>query len=221
MNILEDINLTINKGEKISIVGTSGAGKSTLLKLIAGIYNPTKGKILFNNKIIDKSYRKSDKIGYIDTNTVLFNRSIYYNITLGDKDISFHDVEKICKELGIYEEIQAMPMGFDTVVGEKGGHLSSGQRQRIAFARILIRKPQLICLDEATNSLDAINEAKVMNYLKNHNIAQVVITHKLYMVKNSDIIFVVDCGKIVGKGTHNELSVSCEIYSKIKEKELV
>ena len=221
LNILEDINLTINKGQKISIVGTSGAGKSTLLKLIAGIYNPTKGKILYVDNKVEKNYGKSDKIGYIDTNTILFNRSIYYNIALGDEDIVFHDVEKICKDLGIYDEIQAMPMGFDTVVGEKGSHLSSGQRQRIAFARILVRKPQLICLDEATNNLDAINEGKIMNYLRNQNITQIIVTHKLYMVKNSDIILVIDHGKIVGKGTHNELSVSCDVYSKIKERELV
>lgn len=218
---LERINLKIKKGQKVSVIGTSGAGKSTLLKIIAGLYNPTDGEVLFNEEKSGYIYGKSDMIGYIDANMVLFNRSIYYNIVLGEDDIGYYDVVNICKELGIYDEIQAMPMGFDTVVGERGNHLSSGQRQRIAFARILVRKPQILCLDEATNNLDAINETKVIEYLANHQITQIMVTHKLYLVKNSDVIIVLDDGKIVGKGTHKELINSCEIYSKIKEKELV
>lgn len=207
---ISKINIDIKKGECIAIVGESGSGKSTIAKIIAGLYMPTDGKVFYDNcessKVDLSEIRK--KMGIVPQEVSLFNRTILENIRLDRTEYELSDVQKVCEIVNIHEDISNMPLGYNTIISEMGVNLSGGQRQRIALARALLSSPKVVLLDEATSSLDAINENKVMDYFKSIGSTRIIIAHRLSTVKNADKIFVIELGRISEMGTHNELMAS-------------
>lgn len=205
--VIKNISMHIKPGQKIGIVGPSGSGKSTLSKILLGIYTPTKGKIYFDDLELDKYYKKSlrKQIGAVPQEISLFNKSILDNIRVSNKNISLDKVKKVAKIAQIYDEIEKMPMKYNTFISNMGMNLSGGQRQRIALARAILNNPKILVLDEATSSLDSINESNVSNYFKNIGCTRIVIAHRLSTIIDSDIIFAINNGEIVEFGTHKEL----------------
>ncbi len=204
--VLKDINLNVVMGKKVAIVGESGAGKSTLIKLILGLYQPEEGSVKLNQyDVKDISSAQFKKlIGVIPQDIKLFNGSIRYNITLGE-DIPDDIIEDALKKAKIYEDIEQMPLKENTLVTMGGKNFSSGQRQRIALARVLAFKPQMVILDEATNSLDGINESEIMAILDDMNITQIIVSHRFSTIKNADYAYLIKGGTIKEQGTISEL----------------
>ncbi|MHD0398423.1 peptidase domain-containing ABC transporter [Staphylococcus simulans] len=204
--VIDDISFKLKEGEKIALVGSSGSGKSTLAKLLVSIYLPTSGKLIFENKNIDsidlKDLRK--QIGVIPQDITLFNKSIIDNLTGGLK-YEHNEIIDACKKVNIHKEIMDMPMNYHTIISELGTNLSGGQRQRLLLAKVLLRKPKVILLDEATSYLDNINEKIIMDMIKNENITSIIIAHRLSTIEDADCIYLVEKGKIVEHGKHNEL----------------
>lgn len=205
--VLKDISLHIKSGQKVAIVGTSGSGKSTLGKLLLGLYTPNTGDIFYDSvnlrNINKKELRK--QMGVVPQDIHLFNKSIYENISMGMEDISLEKVRKAAHIAQIGKEIEDMPMNYYTLVSSMGLNLSGGQRQRMALARALINNSKLIVLDEATSSLDSVNEARVANFFKETGCTCVIIAHRLSTIINADVIYVMDKGRIVEFGNHGEL----------------
>ncbi|WP_342715401.1 peptidase domain-containing ABC transporter [Bacillus paramycoides] len=205
--ILKNINLRINPGQKVALVGKSGAGKSTLSRLILGLYEPTQGSIYYdghNLLHLDKeTFRK--KIGVVPQDVSLFNRSIKENIALHQPDATMEDIIEAAKVAKIHDEIMLMPMNYNTIISELGMNISGGQRQRLAIARALVHKPSILVLDEATSSLDHVNEKEIDEYLSSINCTRIVISHRLTSLVNSDLILVLDNGEIIESGTHVDL----------------
>lgn len=214
--VLKDINLKINKSEVIALVGASGAGKSTIADLLARFYDISKGEILIDginikNIKID-SLRKM--IGIVPQEVILFNDTIRNNILFGLSNIPEELLIETSKSANAYDFIMETEKGFDTVIGERGMKLSGGQKQRLAMARTFLRNPQILILDEATSSLDSESESLVQEALEKlmENRTSIIIAHRLSTVKNADRLYVLDEGKIVQSGTHDELIKQGGIY---------
>lgn len=212
--VLDDINLSIEAGKKVAIVGSSGSGKSTLAKLILGLYEPTQGEIYYDDMNINDMNKQEvrKQMGIVPQDISLLNRSILENIRMNREEISLDEVKEASKLAQIHEEIEEMPMGYHTLVSEMGLNLSGGQRQRIALARALINKPKMIVLDEATSSLDSVNEMRVSRYLSAIGTTRIIIAHRLSTIIDADEIFVMKAGKIVEQGTHQELFQKAGCY---------
>jgi len=207
--VLRGIDLTIQPGEVIGIVGRSGSGKSTLAKLVQRLYLPESGRVLVDGMdlaVADTSSLRR-QIGVVLQENMLFNRSIRENIALSDPGLPLEAVIAAAKLAGAHEFILELPEGYDTMVGEHGSSLSGGQRQRIAIARALITNPRILIFDEATSALDYESERIIQNNMK--AICQgrtvIVIAHRLSAVRGADRIIVIDRGQIVEQGTHAEL----------------
>lgn len=218
-NVLNNLNLKIRKGENVAVVGTSGSGKSTLTKLLLGLYLPTAGEILYdgvNAEYIDKSHLRK-QIGIVPQDMSLFNKSILENITMGNSKISLNEVKRAARIAMIQEDIEKMPMNYHTLVSDLGMNLSGGQKQRIILARALLNSPHLLILDEATSSLDNVNEKKVANFLNHSGCTRITVAHRLSTIQDADKIIVLDKGEIAEIGTHNELLKKQGIYAKLYE----
>ena len=206
---LKDVNLRIQKGEKIAIVGESGSGKTTLAKLLLRFYIPESGSIFINGKDICNLELSSlrSSIAYVDQNTFLFSDTIRNNLKLGNNTISDEEMEAACRISKADEFINRLPLGYDTPLDENGANLSGGQRQRLAISRALLRKPQILILDEATSNLDTITESSIKRTVYNFGkeLTCIIIAHRLTTIKNCDRIFVLDHGQIAECGTHEEL----------------
>lgn len=215
--LLNNINLYVNSGEKISIVGSSAAGKTTLVKLMGRLYSPSEGKILLNNykanDFEDESYSKM--IGIVPQIPLVFNKTIYENLTLGNGVISVIDVVEVLKMVNLWEEVKKMPMKLNTTISGQGGNLSGGQIQRLTIARALIKKPKLLILDEATSSLDSKNERIIFKNLKMSGITLIVISHRISTIEDSNRIYVLEDGCISAFGSHDELLKNNEYYSQL------
>lgn len=216
---LKNINLNINKGEKVAIVGESGSGKTTLAKLLLKFYEPESGSIIIDDiNIKDLSIKNVRKnIAYVNQNTFMFSDTIKNNLKLGNKNISDEEIKRICKICKADEFIKALPMGYDTPVDESGNNLSGGQKQRLAIARALLQKPQILIFDEATSNLDTITEAGIKQTIFNLNsdMTCIIIAHRLSTIKNCDKIYVMENGCIVEYGTHDELIIKNGTYKKL------
>ena len=206
---IKNISLKIKSGEKVAFVGMSGSGKTTLLKLLMRFYECTEGNILINGKDINEYYIQSyrEKIGYVPQESLLFTGTIKENISWG---CEIPDIKKIVQcaiDAKAIEFIQNFPDKFDTYVGEHGSTLSGGERQRIALARVLMRDPHFLILDEATASLDSISEHAIMSTIFNRikNKTVIMVAHRLSTIKNCDKIFVFNKGSLVEEGSHESL----------------
>jgi ABC-type multidrug transport system fused ATPase/permease subunit len=207
--VLKNLDIVANPGEQIALVGPSGAGKSTIVSLLLQFYYPDSGSILFDGKE-SKEFELSNlrkQMAFVPQDVLLFGGTIKENIAYGKPDASFEEIEEAAKKAFANDFIVSFPEKYETIVGERGVKLSGGQRQRIAIARAILKNPAILILDEATSSLDAASELLVQNALTNlmKNRTSFVIAHRLATVRNADKIFVLDKGKIVEAGTHNEL----------------
>jgi len=207
--VLENIDIKIKKGQKVAFVGESGSGKTTLSKLLLYLYKVESGDILINgNNIADIQIETiRDKIAYIAQETFLFSGSIMENLSLGLDEVSFDDVIEASKMGMAHDFINELPLRYETQLEENGANLSGGQRQRLAITRAILKKPDILILDEATSNLDAITEMALDNTIREFcaDITTIFIAHRLSTIKNCDVIFVMDKGKILESGTHNEL----------------
>lgn len=209
-------------------MGPSGSGKSTLSKILLGIYTPTAGKIYYDDLELEQFNKQKlrRQMGVVPQDINLFNNSILENIRMNKDDVDIEAVKRAAEVAQIRDEIESMPMGYYTVISDMGMNLSGGQRQRIALARAIISDPKVVILDEATSSLDSINEARVSHYFKSNGCTRVVIAHRLSTIIDSDIIYVMNEGRIVELGSHDQLMAQkgpyYQLYSVHKsEQELI
>jgi ATP-binding cassette subfamily B protein len=207
--VLEDITLHISSGKKIALVGESGSGKTTLVKLLMSFYQPEKGEILINGyniKDINLEVLR-EKIAYIAQSAFFFNGTIRENLTLGADNIELEEIIEACKKAQIHDFINSLPLRYETMIEENGANLSGGQKQRLAIARAILKKPDILIMDEATSNLDSTTEKTIHNmiYEFSKDITAIIIAHRLSTIMRSDTIYVMDKGKIVESGSHEEL----------------
>ena len=221
--VLKKISFTVLPGTLTGIVGPSGAGKSTISSLIPRLYDVTSGGIFIDGLDIRQYSIKSlrENIGVVTQDSHMFHDSIYANLLYADSNVSKDEIENACRAAQIWDFIEGLPNGLDTVVGEKGHRLSGGEKQRLAIARLLLKKPSLVILDEATAHLDSENEALVQAALKEvlKNRTSIVIAHRLSTIVNADQILVIDSGSIVERGTHEELVNKKGLYFDLYERQ--
>jgi len=217
LNVLSNLNLIIPAGKKVALVGLSGSGKTSTLSLLMRFFQPQKGEVLIDDKNIVEYSLKSlrENISLVTQETLLFNDTIEANIKYGKLDSSKDEIIKASKEAGAFEFINELPEKFDTIVGESGIKLSGGQRQRIAIARAFLKNAPILLLDEATSSLDSVNEKNIqnsINYLMK-NRTSLIISHRLSSIEDSDLIYLLDKGKIIAQGNHHELLKNSDLYA--------
>ena len=221
--ILKSISFTVLPGTMTGIVGPSGAGKSTISSLIPRLYDVTSGGIFIDGLDIRQYSIRSlrENIGVVTQDSHMFHDSIYANLLYADSTVSRDEIMNACRAAQIWDFIEDLPNGLDTVVGERGHRLSGGEKQRLAIARLLLKKPSLVILDEATAHLDSENEALVQSALKEvlKNRTSIVIAHRLSTIVNADQILVIDRGSIVERGTHEELVNSKGLYFDLFERQ--
>jgi subfamily B ATP-binding cassette protein MsbA len=217
--VLENIDLTVHRGEVVALVGPSGAGKSTLVNLIPRFFDVTGGRILIDGHDVREVSLASlrEQIGKVTQETILFNDTVRNNIAYGQPDVAFARVEAAAKAALAHEFILKMPDGYDTVIGEKGFRLSGGERQRLAIARAILKDAPVLILDEATSALDAESESLVQEALGNLMAGRtvIVIAHRLSTVRRATRIAVLEQGRITAIGSHEELLQSSPIYQKL------
>ena len=208
-SVLSEIKFSIEQGQTLGIVGVTGSGKTTLLKLLLREYDVVDGEILLNGENI-KNYKLKDLrslIGYVPQDQVLFAMSIKENIRFADPAYSDERVEEVTKLCGLYNDIKSMPDGIDTIIGERGVSLSGGQKQRIAMSRALIMNPDILILDDSLSAVDAKTENIILENLKEERKGKttIITAHRLSATVHADLIIVMDNGKIIERGTHDEL----------------
>lgn len=219
--VLKEINLTIPKGKTVAIVGPSGGGKSTMVDLLPRFYDVTSGDILIDGENIRNLKMESliSLMGIVTQEAILFNDTVYNNITFGIGNVSREQVINAAKVANAHEFISQMENGYETNIGDRGGKLSGGQRQRLAIARAVLKNPPILILDEATSALDTESERLVQQALTNlmKNRTSIVIAHRLSTIQDADEIVVLQKGSIVERGTHNELIANKGLYSHLCE----
>ena len=225
VKVLNGINLHIGEGERVAFVGRSGCGKSTLLSLISRLHDPDSGEILLDGhdlRELDKDTLRGN-MEMVSQMPYIFNMSIRENLAVAKNDITDEEMEKVCKLACIYDDIIAMPNGFDTVVGEGGVTLSGGQRQRVALARSLLQGHSILMLDEATSALDNITQSKIQAAIDGLQGKQttIMVAHRLSTVINCERIFFIAEGKVLAEGTHAELLKCCPQYRELYAQETV
>lgn len=218
-SVLENINLRVKKGEVIAIVGKSGSGKSTLVDLLPRFYDPVRGMILIDGVNIRDASIKSvrSQMGIVTQETILFNDTVKGNIAYGRKDAGDDDIMEAAKRAHAHEFIQAFPLKYDTFIGDRGVKLSGGERQRLSIARALLKNPPILILDEATSQLDTQSEKIVQDALDRLIVGRTVfiIAHRLSTVRKADRIIVIDSGKVVEEGRHDELLARGGLYKQL------
>jgi len=217
--VLREVSFTIRRGEVVALVGPSGAGKTTLADLLPRFHDPTGGAILVDGVPSTSSTRHSLRriMGVVSQDTVVLNDTVRANIGYGRPDASLTDIEQAARAANAAEFIAALPLGFDTLLGERGTRLSGGQRQRIAIARALLKDPPILILDEATSALDTESERLVQEAIDRlmQDRTVLVIAHRLATVRHADRIVVLDAGRIVEQGTHDELFQAGRLYRRL------
>ena len=217
--VLQNINLKVQGKSKVALVGSSGGGKSTILNLIPRFYDPISGYISIDDQRINELTLESlrNEIALVSQDIILFDDTIKNNITFGNNSATDKQIENACIKANCHKFILEMQNGYDTVVGENGVKLSGGQKQRISIARAILKKSSIILLDEATSALDTESEKIVQEAMNNlsENKTTLTIAHRLSTIKSSDLIYVIDKGKIVEKGTHQQLINMDNVYKKL------
>ena len=217
--VLTDVDFNIEPGKMIALVGPTGVGKTTLIQLIARFYDPVKGRVLIDGKDIRDMTLESlrHNISYVLQDTFLFNGTVFENIAYAKNDASLEEVIEAAKAASIHDDIMNMPEGYDTLVGERGAKISGGQKQRIAIARAILRNSPILILDEATASVDTETEMHIQNAINSLAGTRTIfaIAHRLSTVKRADEIFVFENGRIVERGTHDELVQKEGLYKRL------
>ncbi|HPX39276.1 MAG TPA: ABC transporter ATP-binding protein, partial [Candidatus Hydrogenedentes bacterium] len=225
VEVLKGIDLEVNRGEMVALVGFSGSGKSTIVKLLPRFYDATAGAVRIDGiDIRDVTFESlRDQISIVTQETILFNESVRDNIAFGRKDYTAEQVREAARAAYADAFIEALPEGYETVIGEGGATLSGGQRQRLAIARAIIKDPAILILDEATSHLDSESEQAIQKALAGfvQGRTTIVIAHRLATVQRADRIVVVDQGLIVEHGTHQELLAIGGIYRRLYEQQLL
>ncbi|NWO05616.1 MAG: ABC transporter ATP-binding protein/permease [Alteromonadaceae bacterium] len=221
--ILQDVNFTIPAGHKVAVVGASGAGKSTLARLFFRFYDVDNGAIRIDGQDIRDVTQDSlrSAIGVVPQDTVLFNDTLYRNLAYGRPDASEEEVHRAARMAHLEDFIHSLPEGYDTKVGERGLKLSGGEKQRVAIARVILKNPPLLILDEATSSLDSLSEQAILGALKevSRQRTTLVIAHRLSTIRDADTILVMDGGRIVESGSHNQLLAAAGDYAHLWEQQ--
>ena len=216
--MLEDFSLDIEKGTSISLVGESGSGKTTIAKLLLNFYRFEKGIITIdNNSLLDINLSVlRERIAYIPQETFVFSGTIFDNITFGIENPNMEEVIRCAKMAQIHEFINEQPLRYETYLDENGGNLSGGQKQRLAIARAMLKKPDILILDEATSNLDTVTEKAVQETLENYSdgMTTIIIAHRLSTIKKCDKIYVMEKGRVVEGGSHDELMTREKGYYK-------
>lgn len=207
--VLDNISFTVPKGKTVALVGPSGGGKTTICHLLPRFYHVDDGKIMINNVDVEDIKMESlrENIGIVQQDVFLFSGTFYENIAYGKKDASDKQIIAAAKKANIYDYIMSLPYGFNTQIGERGIRLSGGQKQRLSIARVFLKNPSILILDEATSSLDNTTEALIqeaLNTLKKGR-TTIVVAHRLSTIRNADEILVVSNGKIIESGDHEQL----------------
>ncbi|CAI5472090.1 unnamed protein product [Closterium sp. Yama58-4] len=217
--VLKGVSFSIAPGESVAIVGPSGSGKSTIVKLLLRLYDPSEGSISFDGtdarELKQESLRQA--VAVVPQDTVLFNDSIRYNIAYGRPSASVAEVDRAAGQAKLLDAIRRMPDGFDTVVGERGLKLSGGEKQRVAIARAFLKNPRLLVCDEATSALDSATEANILRSLQQLAAGRscLFVAHRLSTIKHCDKILVMEAGRVVEQGTHEQLLAAGGKYAAI------
>ena len=221
VKILDKISFTINKGESVALVGSSGSGKTTIANLLNGFFGPTSGNILIDDISISNITKESlyRNISIVTQESILFNDTILNNIRIGNLEASKEDIIEASKEANAHEFIQEQLNSYDTTIGDYGNNLSGGQKQRLTIARAMLKSPSILILDEATSSLDSKSEKKIQNAIDKlmHGKTSLIIAHKFSTIKKCDKIILIDKGRIIAQGTHEELINSNSSYKNMNE----
>ncbi|MCF0240144.1 MAG: ATP-binding cassette domain-containing protein, partial [Streptococcus gallolyticus] len=215
--LIQDFSLEVEPGKSVALVGSSGCGKSTIAKLIAGLIDPWKGKILLDGKTkaeIDP-YVFSSSITMVEQESALFADSFRNNIKLWDETIEDFEMIMAAKDAKIHDLIASRQRGYNAMLTEDGSNISGGQRQRVEIARVLAEDPRMIILDEATSALDAKTEHEVVRAIEARGVSLIVVAHRLSTIRNCDEIIVLDKGKIVDRGKHDYLYKNCKLYKNL------
>ncbi|MER7983337.1 NHLP family bacteriocin export ABC transporter peptidase/permease/ATPase subunit [Streptomyces sp. NPDC095817] len=213
--LVEDLSFTVAPGEQVSLVGGSGSGKSTVTRLISGVYRPWSGLVKIDDiprhEISKLTF--SSSVAFVDQEIFLFEGTVRDNLTLWDASVPDDDIIRALKDAAIYDVVSSRPGGIYGEVHEDGRNFSGGQRQRLEIARALVRNPSLLVLDEATSALDSETESLILDNIKRRGCAMVVVAHRLSTIRDSDQIIVMNHGRIVEQGNHEELLVAAGSYS--------
>lgn len=219
LTILHDVSFDLEPGKFYGLVGPSGAGKSTIMSLVQGMHKTTMGSVTMDGVDIGRAEGPAfrDEIAIVPQDAALFDGTVRFNVGLGARpgtEATQEEIEAACRVANMHEAISALPQGYDTECGPNGSRLSGGQRQRLAIARALVRKPRLLLLDESTSALDAENEKALQEGLERaaKGVTVLAITHRIHTVRRADVILVVDGGRVVDMGNHEELMATSESY---------
>lgn len=217
--ILENVSFTIKPHEKLAIIGATGSGKTTLFQLIPRLYGPNQGTISLDDEPIESYNTQNlrDTLGYVPQNPLLFTGTIADNIKFGKEDATAEEVIQAAIDAQIHNTIDAFPDKYETVVGQKGVNLSGGQKQRISIARALIRKPKILMFDDSTSALDLTTESALLEAINDYNCTTLIITQKISTAQQTDRILLLDEGKLLAIGSHDELMQTSDLYNKIVE----
>ncbi|WP_026572594.1 ABC transporter ATP-binding protein [Bacillus sp. UNC438CL73TsuS30] len=222
--ILKDINLTFLPGETVGIIGSTGSGKSTLVGLIPRFYDVSSGTIKVDGENVNEvdPKRLREKIAIVPQKTILFTGSVAENIKWGKEDATDEEIEAAAVIAGSHDFISASPEGYQTTIGQGGVNFSGGQKQRISIARALIKKPEILILDDSTSAVDVATEAKIKESLKKYakGLTCLLIAQRITSIIDADKIVVMDQGKVVGIGTHEELIHECKVYQEIFQSQI-
>lgn len=222
--ILKNINMTIKKGERIALVGESGSGKTTLAKLLLNFYQCENGEILVNSyNLLDINVEAlRDKIAYISQETFLFNGTILENLMLGNPYLTYEEVIEACEKAQIHDFINSLPLRYNTLVEENGSNFSGGQKQRLSIARAILRKPEILIMDEATSNLDSITEKAIERTIHDFSegMTTIIIAHRLSTIMKCDNIYILEKGEIKEKGNHKDLLDNKGRYYKLWKEQL-